>query len=331
MKHESLLNESEKKAASLLHEVYPYRITNHLEKLITSTKDIGLRKQFIPQQNELQYYEKEYKDVCEEQNSDFFGVIQKYPNKVLLMLTYECFGNCRFCFRRGIDEYPKISKENFIRSLKYITDNNINEVILSGGDPLILKHSLLIDYIRQISQIQSVSIIRIHTRALTFNPNQISEELLMDLSKIETIIFFVFHINQYEEMSREFAEKTKQIRKYGFLMFSQTALLKGVNDTREKLQDLFENLLLLGVKPYYLFHTDPVSGIGHFRVSLKDGINLYKSIYNSISGLAIPIYLMNVPPGHGHVIIDLQNIFHIEGSKYLIKTWQGEEIEYYDI
>ncbi len=318
-------------AIDLLKNIYPYRVTKHLDHLIRDTSNLGLRKQFVPDRKELVAYNNEFTDVCEEGRDDFYGIVSKYPNKVLLMLTYECFGNCRFCFRRGTHPFARISKDHFSRSLCHIEQNNISEVILSGGDPLVLGHDTLTRYITEISAIDSVKIIRIHTRAMTFDPSRITDNLLQFLSSLKQKIFFVFHVNQSDEITEEFRSRTQAISNNGILMFSQTALLKDVNDSLSELKSLFETLLLTNVKPYYLFHTDPVNGLGHFRVSLKKGIELYRGIYNSISGLAMPIYLMNVPPGHGHVIIDLNNIEQLTDAKYVITTWNGEKVVYHDI
>lgn len=183
--------------------------------------------------------------------------------------------------------------------------------------------------IERIRNLDTVKIIRLHTRVLTYNPYLISENFVKFL-KHEKPIYMVFHINSHLEITDIAKEKVKLLVDNGILCFSQTALLKGVNDTTEDLKQLFTTLIEERIKPYYLFHPDRVKGTGHFYISLSKGIELYNSLYNYISGLAMPIYLFNIPNGHGHCIIDLNNIKRISGDKYQINTWEGYVLEYDD-
>lgn len=185
--------------------------------------------------------------------------------------------------------------------------------------------------IKRIKSIRQIRIIRIHTRVLTYAPQLITEQFINEI-KEGIPVFFVFHINSYLEVTEIAKEKAKLLVDNGILCFSQTALLKGVNDTEQDLRKLFTILIENKIKPYYLFHPDRVKGTGHFYLSLKRGIDLYNSLYNRISGLAMPIYLFNVPEGYGHCIVDLNNIEQTkEEGHYIINTWEGKILHYYDI
>lgn len=258
------------------------------------------------------------------------GLYHRYPHKILVFPTESCLGSCRFCFRKNIINKKDLSIEDFQAITNYILSNDINEVIFSGGDPFAIKEDLLIKMINIIQEIDCVKIIRIHTRVLTYNPELITNHFIDSIKSIKPL-YMVFHINSHLELTQLALDKVQTLVNSGILCFSQTALLHGVNDTLEDLKKLFTTLIENKIKPYYLFHPDRVKGTGHFYIPLKKGIELYNSLYNHISGLAMPIYLFNIPNGYGHCIVDLNNIKHKEDNVYMINTWQGETIKYEDI
>ena len=207
--------------------------------------------------------------------------------------------------------------------------NNIDEVIFSGGDPFFSTDKLIESAVDKLSRLSAVKIVRYHTRIFTSDPNRITANLISIISRKKTA-FIVMHVNQVEEITPEMEKAINLCMDSGIPLFSQTALLRGVNDNKETLQDLFEALVHLRVKPYYLFHSDPGHGLSHFRVKLEDGINLYKSIYDRTSGLAMPIYLFNIPGGFGHVILDLGNVKSLGDDEFELTSWEGKRITYKD-
>lgn len=256
------------------------------------------------------------------------GLYHRYPTKVLIFPTESCFGECRFCFRKHIRQNKVLSNDDFDRVLNYISTNKqINEVIFSGGDPLTLDNVKLFDMISKIRKIETVKIVRIHTRVLTYAPERLDKEFIDFISTMQPL-FMAFHINSALEISDIAREKVAELVNSGVLCFSQTALLHEVNDSSDDLKELFIQLLLLRIKPYYLFHPDRVLGNDHFYVSIDKGIELYKSLFNSISGLAMPLYLLNIPNGGGHCIVDLNNIEKINEYTYRIYDWQGNTHNY---
>ncbi len=315
---------------------YRDNLSNYInDVMINNNYDIRLTKQFIYQP------EIENSDVintaedvaCDEDINFVKGVYHRYPGKILIFPTERCLGSCRFCFRKNIinDDTQNLTLDDFDDIEKYILNRNITEVIFSGGDPFAIKTDVLVKMIQRVKSIKQVKIIRIHTRVLTYEPNLITEKFI-DGIKEGTPVYMVFHINSHLELTSLAKEKVKLLTDNGILCFSQTALLHEINDTVEDLRCLFSELINNKIKPYYLFHPDRVKGTSHFYLPLKKGISLYNSLYNKISGLAMPIYLFNVPNGYGHCIVDLGCIIPTEKENiYHINTWTGESLEYIDI
>jgi lysine 2,3-aminomutase len=315
--------------------MYRENITRYLNNVIINSKfDNRLTNQFFYNEN-LEENDKIniITDVSKDREINLIkGLYHRYPSKVLIFPTERCLGSCRFCFRKNIIDSSDLSINEFNSVLAYIKEHDkINEVIFSGGDPFAINIDLLLSMIMEVSKLESVKIIRIHTRVLTYCPELITEYFINKLKSINKTLFMVFHINSHLELTEYAIEKVNRLTNSGILCFSQTALLKGVNDNVIDLKKLFENLIENKIKPYYLFHPDRVKGTGHFYIPLKKGIELYNNLYNYISGLAMPIYLFNIPNGYGHCIVDLGNINLIENNTYKIHTWDNNELIYNDI
>ncbi len=315
---------------------YRDSLSEYIKKIIADSNfDSRLTRQFV-YQPEVEKFDliNSVEDVARDEDINYVkGLYHRYPGKVLIFPTERCLGSCRFCFRKNIisDETQNLTLADFDAIEEYINRNGITEVIFSGGDPFAISVPTLIEFIDKIKSIEQVKLIRIHTRVLTYEPSLITEDFVKSI-KGGTPIFMVFHINSHLELTPLAKDKARLLSDNGILCFSQTALLHGINDTEDDLKQLFSELLLNKIKPYYLFHPDRVKGTGHFYIPLKKGIALYNSLYNRISGLAMPIYLFNIPDGYGHCIVDLGCIISTEKeSTYKINTWTGEQIEYIDI
>lgn len=315
---------------------YRDNLTEYIKKLITDTNnDPRLVNQFVYKEEiERNDIINTVEDVAKDKEINYIkGIYHRYPGKILIFPTERCLGSCRFCFRKNIinDESQDLSLEDFDDIENYIIKEGIEEVIFSGGDPFAIKEELLLKMIDRIKKINQVHIIRIHTRVLTYAPDLITQHFVESV-KEGTPVFLVAHINSHLEITEVVKQKLKLLSENGILCFSQTALLKGVNNTEQDLRELFTTLIENKAKPYYLFHPDRVKGTGHFYLPLNEGIRLYNSLYNRISGLAMPIYLFNIPNGYGHCIVDLNNIIKTEKEgRYLINTWEGEVLQYDDV
>jgi lysine 2,3-aminomutase len=308
------------------------QLSEHVREILrTSGNDRRLTKQFVFDPRELKNRPSDYDDVAADRSIEIVkGVYHRYPSKVLFCPTGECLGHCRFCFRKHIKKNTQLTDSETEVALAAIRENKlITEVIFSGGDPFALPAVLLTRLLQNVRGIAGVRIIRIHTRTLTYAPELITESLV-ECFKAVRPLFLVFHVNSHLELSAMAKAKCALLVDAGIPCFSQTALLRDVNDSTADLSALFMTLLENGVKPYYLFHTDRVQGGEHFYVKLSKGIDLYKSLYNRISGLAMPIYLFNVPGGHGHCIVDLGNIVPEKSDRYRVTDWQGNVLSYED-
>ena len=305
-------------------------LTNHIKELILkNNNDSRLEKQFIlDENNERNDTINSLDDVAGDHGINRIkGLYHRYPSKVLIFPTQKCVSCCRFCFRKNIKTEEEITESDFEKIVEYISgDNKITEVIFSGGDPFAMEQQKLLNMIDRIKQIEHVVITRIHTRVLTCEPNLVNEKFVEKI-KIGIPTYMVLHVNSHLEITDAFKEKVKLLTDNGIMCFSQTALLKDVNDNYDDLSSLFIELIKIKVKPYYLFHPDRVKGTGHFYISLKRGKQLYNSLFNRISGLAMPIYLFNVPGGYGHCIIGSDNVVKHE-NEYIIKTWDNQEVSY---
>ena len=298
---------------------------NILCQLKKYNNDIRLTKQFIydERENLKSLYEEE--DVSNDTSIEVItGLYHRYPSKVLIFPTESCFGECRFCFRKYIRKNSVLSDEEFDRIVNYISNHSIiNEVIFSGGDPMTIDNNRLFKMVEKIRQIKTIKYIRIHTRVLTYEPNRINDEFV-EFVRHNQPLFMVFHINSFLEISDVARERVAALVDNGIPCFSQTALLHEVNDTFDDLKELYETLLEIRIKPYYLFHPDMVKGNDHFYVSIEKGIDLYKRLYNSISGLAMPIYLLNISGGGGHCIMDLGNVQRNKDGNFIITDWENK-------
>ena len=218
------------------------------------------------------------------------GLIQKYHGRCLLLVTSGCAVNCRYCFRR---EFPYAesgaSPSSFAAAVgKVALDSSIQEVILSGGDPLLVDDDLLEDLIKKLASIPHVQRLRIHSRLPVVLPSRITEHFLRIMNETRLTVCLVIHSNHAAELDSTVAESLKKLGQAVGLRFNQAVLLRGVNDTAESLIQLSEQLLNLGVTPYYLHLLDPVRGASHFDVPEATGIRLVEELRDRLPGYAVP-------------------------------------------
>ncbi len=231
-------------------------------------------------------------------------IVHRYPNRVLFLPTKACAGTCRFCFRKNnIQNSSKIFDSNFYATLNYLKRHlEIEELIFSGGDPLLLTDERLKYYLSQFSDNTLLRYIRFHTRIPTFLPERVTDGLfgvLSEFSKKFTKINMVVHINHPDELDNEVVASIKRLKESGVEVLSQSVLLKGINDDPAVLKNLINKFLLAGIRPYYLHHPDRVKGGMHFYVDLKRGRKIYAALRNMVPGWAIPQYIIDIPGGQG--------------------------------
>lgn len=217
-------------------------------------------------------------------------IIHKYDSRALMINTGACAINCRYCFRRNFpySDY-QVSKEKQDQALTYIkNDIRIKEVILSGGDPLLLSDQRLADLMQELADIDHVKRIRIHSRLPIVLPSRITGTLLAILTSTPATPVMVVHCNHANEISQSVADACRLIKDYGITLFNQSVLLKGVNDTANDLCNLSERLFENGVIPYYLHSLDKANGTQHFEVSEEDALKLIKQIQDHLPGYLVP-------------------------------------------
>lgn len=268
--------------------------------------DDPIAAQFVPRVAELRVLPVELADpIGDAPFTPTPGITHRYPDRVLLKPLHTCPVYCRFCFRREKvgPGGEALAQKELEAALDYVRERpEVWEVILTGGDPLLLAPRLLGRILQQLDAIPHVQVIRIHTRVPVVDPRRISAALL-DVLRRETPVFVVLHCNHARELTDDAARACAALVDRGVPMLSQSVLLRGVNDSVEALEALLRRLVTLRVKPYYLHHTDLARGTGHFRVDIETGQRLVAALRGRLSGLCQPTYVLDLPGGHGKVPI----------------------------
>lgn len=230
------------------------------------------------------------KDPLEEQHSPAPNILHKYHNRLLFMLKNSCAINCRYCFRRHFPyDEVKSGKASWQQSLAYIREHTeLEEVILSGGDPLMAKDSELSWLLNELEQIPHVKTLRIHSRLPVVIPNRITDELCEHLAQSRLHCVLVTHINHANEIDNVFAEKIAKLKRVGVVVLNQSVLLKGVNDNAETLKALSDKLFAYGILPYYLHLLDKVEGASHYYIDDKAASEIYRELQRITSGYLVP-------------------------------------------
>jgi lysine 2,3-aminomutase len=264
-----------------------------------------IARQFVPSVAETEVAPEELADpIGDEFRSPVKGIVHRYPDRVLLKPLHVCPVYCRFCFRREKvgPGGEALSADELDDALAYIRARpEIWEVILTGGDPLMLAPRRLAELLAALDAIPHVSVIRLHSRVPVADPGRITEELVAAVRPRRAGVWLGVHCNHARELTAEARAALTRLANAGLPLMAQTVLLKGVNDDVETLEQLMRALVAARVKPYYLHHPDLVRGTGHFRVSIAEGQALMKALRGRLSGLAQPTYVLDVPGGHGKV------------------------------
>lgn len=264
-----------------------------------------LLRQVLPSQEELVDYPGYTHDpVGDLQASATIGVIHKYHGRALLITTGSCAVHCRYCFRRNFPyQELQLSKSQLHLAMDYLQSHSeLSEVILSGGDPLLLNDARLQMLLEQINSIAHIQRIRIHTRIPVVLPERVTPELLTLLSQSRAKVVMVLHANHAQELSERVAEVTRLLNSYQITLLNQSVLLKGVNDCAVILKQLSERLFECGVLPYYLHTLDKAKGTGHFALASAQALELYRQLQVVLPGYLVP-RLVTEQAGAAHKIL----------------------------
>ncbi|HSE76649.1 MAG TPA: lysine-2,3-aminomutase-like protein [Alphaproteobacteria bacterium] len=263
-------------------------------------------RQFVPDARELDARPEESADpIGDWTHSPVKGVVHRYPDRVLLKPTHACAVYCRFCFRREMvgPGGEALTPAELAAALDYVRANSeIWEVIVSGGDPLVLSPRRLGEIVGALGDIAHVQVIRIHTRVPVVEPVRIDHQLLAALAS-DKAVYVALHANHPREFTPEARAACRRIVAAGIPMLGQSVLLKGVNDDPATLEALMRVFVANRIKPYYLHHADLAPGTGHFRTTIGEGQALMRDLRGRASGLCQPTYVLDIPGGHGKVPI----------------------------
>ena len=291
-------------------------------------------RQFVPDARELDVAPGEDADpIGDDAHSPVEGVVHRYPDRVLLKLVHVCAVYCRFCFRRemvGPGKPTMMSKAVLDAALDYVRSHSqIWEVILTGGDPLVLSPRRLRAVMKALAAIEHVKVIRIHTRVPVADPERITAELIRAMKANGKAIYVAVHVNHARELSPAARTACARLADAGFPLLAQSVLLAGVNDNEPALGDLMRALVECRIKPYYLHHADLAPGTAHLRSTIARGQHLMRSLRGRYSGLCQPTYVLDIPGGHGKSPIGPNYIVSVRGqSDYLVADFNGGEHRY---
>ena len=314
---------------------YPLFLPRHfLEKIKRAGKHSPLWKQFIPDARENSLWGL-IDPIGDHLRNPVGHIIHRYPSRALLMPTPFCPVMCRYCFRKNeLHSGDKLFRQNLKKAFDYIRQHSeIHEVILSGGDPLVLGEQKLKFIFENLLTITSIRDIRVHTRTPVVLPSRITPEFLKLIAHYQQKFRFfhiVIHTNHATEICQDVQRALTAVSQTGASLLSQSVLLRGINNSHKDLVDLVEKLLECKIRPYYLHHPDRVQGGEHFFLSLREGKNIYENLKNRIPGWAVPKYVVDSPSGTGKISIEealfSSSEFHTASERHSASTQVGRRV-----
>ncbi len=293
-----------------------------------------IARQFVPDVAELEHGQEELSDpIGDDAHSPVEGIVHRYPDRVLLKLNAVCAVYCRFCFRRetvGPGKAHVLSAAALSTALDYIRSRpEIWEVILTGGDPLVLSARRLRDVMKRLREIEHVRVLRIHTRVPVAEPARVTAELVRAIKVKGKPTYVALHINHPRELSVAARAACATLADAGLPLLGQSVLLAGVNDTPEVLGELMRALVECRIKPYYLHHGDLAPGTAHLRTDIATGQALMRGLRGRLSGLCQPTYVLDIPGGHGKSPIGPDYLGRAEdGGDLLVEDFNGRRHRY---
>ena len=290
-----------------------------------------IRRQCIPTRQELRSGPGELADPCgEDKDSPIRGLVHRYPDRVLFLVSDQCAMYCRHCTRSRIlkDSRRQFNSSTYDEALHYIREHkDVRDVLVSGGDPFLLNDSLLEYLLQGIKSIPHVEFVRIGTRVPVSLPQRVTPALLRMLKKYAPL-WISIHCNHPQELSPRVREACGALADAGIPLGSQTVLLKGINDDPSTMKMLMHALLKIRVRPYYLYQCDPVVGTRHFRATIESGLTIMESLQGFTSGYAVPTFVLDAPGGGGKIPLNPNYIVRSEDGRYILKNYAGELFYY---
>jgi len=285
-----------------------------------------IRKQVIPTTGEKDTFTSMMEDsLAEDAHSPVPGLVHRYPDRVLMLVTTQCACYCRYCTRSRIvgDASATFSRSDHDAQIDYIARTpQVRDVLLSGGDPLVMAPKVLENLLARLRDIPHVEIIRIGARVPVFMPQRIDQELCDMLARYHPL-WLNIHVNHPNEITAELAQACDRLTRAGIPLGNQSVLLAGVNDSIHIQRDLVHRLVMMRVRPYYLYQCDMVEGAGHFRTSVAKGLEIIEGLRGHTSGFAVPHFIIDAPGGGGKVPVMPNYVLSSAPGKTVLRNYEG--------
>jgi len=325
------LTEKEIMAINNLKGRLPLRITPYFASLIYNTRPSHpLRRNVVPVVEELLESRSEQSDPLHEKSfSPVKGIVHRYPDRVLFTVTQVCSNYCRYCTRsHSVGRLDKLGRQDYEKAFNYIASHKeVRDVLISGGDPLTLTDETLDYILSNIRRIEHVEMIRIGTRTPVVLPQRITDGLINVLRKYHPL-FISLHFSHPLEITEECARACNKLADGGFPLGSQTVLLKGINDNVPVMKELMHKLLMVRVRPYYLYQCDLIPGSSHFRTTVAKGLEIIKGLRGFTSGYAVPTFVVDAPGGGGKIPLLPNYVVEHNDEHVVLRNYKGVLCEY---
>ncbi len=320
------LTESERKALQK-QDLFRVDVTPYFISLIDpNDPDDPIRKQIIPTSDEMEAFTAMMEDsLAEDRHSPVPGLVHRYPDRVLMLVTTQCASYCRYCTRSRIvgDPGQTFNRQDFEMQIEYLKRTpQVRDVLLSGGDPLVLAPKILEELLTRLREIPHIEVLRIGSRVPVFMPMRVTEELCDMLAKFHPL-WMNIHVNHPNEISQELNEATDRLTRAGIPLGNQSVLLAGVNDNVHIQRQLVQDLVRIRVRPYYLYQCDLVEGAGHFRTPVAKGVEIIEGLRGHTSGFAVPQFIVDAPGGGGKIPMMPNYLLSMSDHKILLRNYEG--------
>jgi lysine 2,3-aminomutase len=308
-------------------DLFRVEITPYFASLINpDDPDDPVRKQVIPTADEITPFTGMMEDsLAEDRHSPVPGLVHRYPDRVLMLVTTQCASYCRYCTRSRIvgDPSATFSRAEFEMQIEYLKRTpQVRDVLLSGGDPLTLAPKILDELLRRLREIPHIEIIRIGSRVPVFMPMRVTDDLCRTLEKYHPL-WMNIHVNHPNEITAELADACDKLSRAGIPLGNQSVLLAGVNDCVHIQRKLVHDLVRIRVRPYYLYQCDLVEGAGHFRTPVAKGIEIIEGLRGHTSGYAVPTYVVDAPGGGGKIPVGPNYVISQSDHKVALRNYEG--------
>jgi lysine 2,3-aminomutase len=318
----------DRKDAEALDEFFQARVNPYYLSLIRYPGD-PIWLQVVPDKAELDDFDALEDPLMEEAMSPVPNITHRYPDRALFLVTSQCGIYCRFCTRkRKVGDYEKISMKGLESAFKYLEEHTkIRDVILSGGDPLMLTDAMLEKILQRLRSMKHIEIIRLGTRMPVVLPQRITQKLCNIIKKYHPI-YINTHFNHPWEVTPESSKACEMLSDAGVPVGNQMVIMKDINDDPAVVRELMQMLLKIRVRPYYMYMADETKGANHFRTSVETGQKIAKSLRGHTSGLAVPHFVIDAPGGGGKIPLHPNYVLHMDEEKIILRNFKNEVYSY---